>query len=201
MAPLMCSIWLCTFGLGSEMPTWLGTIRHEEGEGDRCSMTPANTGIDVPDPVAARRHAVRRRAPVRGDRPCRDSSGAKVFRILDVATPGVGREAVRRRPARHRCRARPWPRRHLHHAQPAPRLGWSVIASVQSTRGKSRQLRASSDRPPVTSSSFEPTPGGAELESSSHEIEFARPARMSRVSGEHDARCSFGRIVESRDRW
>ena len=47
--------------------------------------------------------------------------GARVL-ILDEPTAALGRAPVRRRAEVRRQGARPRPRRHLHHPQPAPRL-------------------------------------------------------------------------------
>ena len=144
VVPLM-SVWR-NFWLGDEPQRGFGPFRWIDiPKAKRIAKEELlKMGIDIRDTGAARRHAVGRRAAVRGHRPRRlpRRPGADPRR----ADLGARRQAVGRRAALHRRGGQPQPRRDLHHPQPAPRLpgrrplpasSTAVIRSATSPRRRS----------------------------------------------------------------
>ena len=125
MAPLM-SIWR-NFCLGSE-PTTVASARSTSRRPRQSPSTRwRKMGIDVRDPEQPVGTLSGGERQSRGHRPRRvlRRQGADPRR----ADGRPRRQAVGRRAAVHRRRPRPWPRRDLHHPQPAPRLSRSATAS------------------------------------------------------------------------
>ena len=121
MVPLM-SVWR-NFFLGSradQEPRPVEVDRQGRRAKRIAKAEMAKMGIDIRDHRAAGRHAVRRRAPVGGDRPRRllRRQGADPRR----ADVGARRQAVGRRAQAHRRGPEPGSGRDLHHPQPPARV-------------------------------------------------------------------------------